>query len=494
MKNTKERGRKEMLSLREILSNYSVSQLNHLVGTRWGIRFRGKDNGVDFYLEKLTMNCHMKNVLRKLSDDEIELLRFLAIRSDPTDEDTIKTLLFENKNGNFFTSIASLMALFMVYSTNGVYYIPEELVESVKRVLGVVEQAAVTYCDNDIAKSISGGNFVYDLTAILWSASRGIELTQMGDMQKTSMERIISRISSGDADAEAKVRMYTGYLESTGALIRRNKTLVLSVERALALLDEENPGEEFVKMRRVMVKTGDAPVSKSLKGVHEFYEGLIGLKRGVWYDLERTINNLVSEGIKSGIKDKWVSLPIEDLMDMIVLLSWANLCSMAETTNDRKTFRMLSTEGDKDERFLLVSPNFEVTLFMDRAKPREAFEVMLFGDPGRVEVMTNLKLSREEVWRGFELRGDIIKILRAHATRKLPENVTIYLKEWMESYKTVSLKMANVLFFKKREELDEMLLKYPDAFERIGPKTAIAEGEQTIKLLSEEGYVLRKSE
>jgi hypothetical protein len=137
-----------------------------------------------------------------------------------------------------------------------------------------------------------------------------------------------------------------------------------------------------------------------------------------------------------------------------------------------------------------VNPNFEVTLFLDRAKLSDAFALLSYGEIDSVEVATNERLKKELVISGSAMFGDPIPMLRKHSMKPMPKNVEVYIKEWLDNRKTVEIKNVKLMVFDKVSQLNETALKYPGALKKIGPKTAVIEKDEVIEELKREGYSL----
>ena len=483
----------ERLSLREILSRYDANQLNHLIGTKWGIRFKGKDDYVQFYLEKLSMDCYIKGVLKKLSKDEVELLKLLAIRGAPTDESSLKKMQDGGK-WSFVGAVTNLMSYFLVYSSKEQYYVPEEMIEPLKKAMCMKEMDVRSICDKDIRGLTVKGNAVYDILAILWAgATGGIELTQKDEMQKYALEKVLSLMNSTDSAKEEKMRTYLRFLIEKGILYRKKDRLMTNADLAKKLLE----GDKSAVMRRLVSECSDIAVLKygmysfrSIKGIDEFLEEVFKLDANSWYDLETTADRLKNDGIKSGNTARWVFLPKEDIETFLVILGWFNFLIVAETNDGRRAIRLRDREEMSEEKFLIVNPNFEVTLFLDRAKLSDAFALLSYGEIDSVEVATNERLKKELVISGSAMFGDPIPMLRKHSMKPMPKNVEVYIKEWLDNRKTVEIKNVKLLVFDKVSQLNEIVLKYPGTLKKMGPKTAIIEKDEVIEELKREGYSL----
>jgi len=486
----------ERIKLRDILSKYSVNQLNHLIGSKWGIRFKGKEDPVQFYLEKLCMECYLKNVFKRLSKNEIELLKLLVIRDEPTSEDCIRGIIYEDKSWAFASSISNLMFYFLIYSSNDCYYVPEELVEPIRKTLGITERKMTIYTDEGIKSSVIKGDVVLDVLAILWYATQnGIEVTQRGEVQKYSMDKLMSIMNSNDKRREPKLRTYLRFLISLGFLHKKENRMCVNHEEVGSLLSGGR--EELINRilgscsEMAKLSQGGFYTFKSLRGVNGFLDEFYKLDKNLWYDLDDAIEILKGTAIKKGVSDQWVSLKKEDLKDRVEFLSWLNLCNLSLTKNNRVAFRIRNLKSTAEDKFLIVNPNFEVTLFLDMAEPYEAYKVMVFGSLEKVDVATTISLSKEILWKNLETFGNPLTLFKKHSMKEIPQNVEIYLKEWIENYRSVQIKNAKLLIAEKKSMLDELIIKYPEFLSRVGPKVAMIENEDLIENLKKEGIKIR---
>jgi hypothetical protein len=474
--------------MREILSHYDANQLNHLVGTKWGIRFKGKGDYVQFYLEKLSMDSYIKGVLRKLSDDELELLKLMVIREDPVSEDILKKI---NK-WSFVGAMSTLMSYFLVYSYDDQYYVPEELIEPLKRVLNIEEKSPATV--SEIGRYMVKGNLAYDMLAILWlGATSGIELTQRGEIQKYSAEKLMQIMNSSDEFVEAKMRTCIRYLLDAGALRKKDGRMITNMEvteRILKGSDIEVLQRFASECESIAVLVQGSYVFRQVKGVHELLQILCGLERGVWYDLDSTIDELRRGAIRNGKTERWMS---GDMNDYMLFLGWLGFITLAESTDGKKAFRVDDREGGIECRFIIINPDFEITTFVDSADLFDAFRVMCCGVVEHIDVATRVRLGKEQVILASTYLDNPVSYLKRLSMKPVPDNVEIYVREWLCSKKTATIRRATIISVEKRSYLDEIVIKYPENVERISPRKAIID-DCILEKLREEGYALSLAE
>jgi hypothetical protein len=125
------------------------------------------------------------------------------------------------------------------------------------------------------------------------------------------------------------------------------------------------------------------------------------------------------------------------------------------------------------------------------AEPYEAYKVMVFGSLEKVDVATTIRLSKEILWKNLETFGNPLMLFKKHSMKEIPQNVGIYLKEWIENYRSVQIKNAKLLIAEKKSMLDELIIKYPEFLSRVGPKVAMIENEDLIENLKKEGIEIR---
>jgi len=477
------------MSLREILSNYNANQLNHLVGTRWGIRFKGKGDYIQFFIEKLSMDSYIKGVLRRLSADEIELLRFMVIKGEAVSEDILKKM--HDSRWSFEGAVTALMSYFLVYSCGDRYFVPEELIGPLKKALNIEEKNFRVI--PEVSRCLVKGNLAYDILSILWfGATRGIELTQRGEPLKYSAEKIMQMMNSSDEFKEAKFRTCVRFLLNSGALCRSGDKLVTDLDSAEKLL----AGSDVDVMTRVVSECDAIAIPgngsytfKQIKGADEFLQVLqLKLEKNRWYEVEPTVESIRRDAIKEGKTDRWVSS--SEMETYILFLSWLGMLTFGESADGRKAFRLEERKFRIEKKFIVINPNFEITLFLDRADLFEALNVMCCGNVERIDIITMVQLDREIL--GSAHIDNPLAWLKKVSMKPVPNNVEIYIREWLASKKTAVIKKATMIFFDKKSYLDEIAIKYPELIERLSPKVAIID-EKLIEKLKKEGYLIREA-
>ncbi|MDY6985382.1 MAG: hypothetical protein SVE93_03125 [Candidatus Thermoplasmatota archaeon] len=487
-------------SLREILSCYNANQLNHLVGTKWGIRFKGKGDYVQFYIEKLSMDSYIRGVLRKLSDDEIDLLRVMVIKGEPVSEEVLKKV---HESYAFVGAITTLMSYFLVYSCGDQYYVPEELIDPLKSALDIEEKKFAVI--SDVSKYVVKGDLAYDLLAILWfGATNGIELTQRDEPQKYSTEKILQTMNSSDEYKEAKLRTFLRCLFNKGVLCRRGNRLATDIKAAEKLL---KGSERDVMSRLVSECDTIATLShgsytfRQIKDAADFLNAILKLERNRWYEVGSTIEGIKTEAIKAGDTGRWVSA--DDIDSYILFLSWLGFISLAESREGKKALRVEFEDGEHNNRnadengdnnkigkkFIIINPNFEVTIFLDKADLSEALKVMCCGNVEHVDVATRVQLNRDSIILASSYIDNAVAYLKKLSMKPIPHNIEVYIKEWLSSKKTAVLKRATLMFVNKKSYLDELTIKYPEELTRLSPKVAIID-EKMVEKLKKEGYLL----
>ncbi len=477
------------MSLREILSNYNANQLNHLVGTKWGIRFKGKGDYIQFFIEKLSMDSYIRGVLRRLSADEIELLRFMVIKGEAVREDVLKKM--HDSRWSFEGAMTALMSYFLVYSCDNKYFVPEELIDPLKKALNIEEKNFRII--PEISRYLVRGNLAYDILSILWfGATNGIELTQRDEPLKYSAEKIMQMMNSSDEFKEAKFRTCIRFLLNSGALCRSGNRLVIdldSTEKLLAGSDIEVMNRVVSECDAIAVLSNGSYTFKQIKGADEFLQVLLlKLEKNRWYEVEPTVESIRRDSIKEGRTARWISS--SEMEAYILFLSWLGILAFGESVDGRKAFRVEERKSKIEKKFIVINPNFEITLFLDKADIFEAFNVMCCGNVERIDIITMVQLDREILASAHI--DNPIAYLKKISMKPVPNNVEIYMKEWLTSKKIAVVKKATVIFFDKKSYLDEITIKYPDLIERLSPKVAIID-EKLIEKLKKEGYLIKEA-
>lgn len=92
--------------------------------------------------------------------------------------------------------------------------------------------------------------------------------------------------------------------------------------------------------------------------------------------------------------------------------------------------------GPEPKPELIVQPNFEILVNRDCPLPTR-WELELFADPIRVDLMLSLRISKLSVLRAFQAgytAKKISRILQSLSQKSLPQNVVYTIEEWERQY------------------------------------------------------------
>ncbi len=141
----------------------------------------------------------------------------------------------------------------------------------------------------------------------------------------------------------------------------------------------------------------------------------------------------------------------------------------------------------------LVQPNFEVTVFTSEMNYYKLYQLMLFTEPVKIDVVSTFRITDKSIFQAIELGyrdTNILEFLEGESKKPVPANVTTSIKDWTSQTTFVSI--SEVILFETETERDlEDLMMLEDfnqfVVRRVGPTAVVIKGD-----VDEIGEELRK--
>ena len=93
-----------------------------------------------------------------------------------------------------------------------------------------------------------------------------------------------------------------------------------------------------------------------------------------------------------------------------------------------------------------MQPSFELLLLQPDLPA--VYDLLPFAQVNQIGIVSRLTLTRNSVLRGLEAGRNIeqiLKILEKHSQKELPQNVLYTLRDWIKSYKEVTISQVLLL-------------------------------------------------
>ncbi|MFW9846007.1 MAG: helicase-associated domain-containing protein [Candidatus Thorarchaeota archaeon] len=130
-----------------------------------------------------------------------------------------------------------------------------------------------------------------------------------------------------------------------------------------------------------------------------------------------------------------------------------------------------------------VLPNFEVTAFTSEMDYYKLYELMLFTEPVKTDIVSTYKISDKSVFEAIEIgirESTMLEFLKNESSKPIPKNVVRSIKDWTSQ--TTFATVSDIFLFETESErnLEDLLLledftKY--VVRRVGPTAVIVTGD-----------------
>jgi hypothetical protein len=140
------------------------------------------------------------------------------------------------------------------------------------------------------------------------------------------------------------------------------------------------------------------------------------------------------------------------------------------------------TEEDSRETFF-VQPNFEVTVFTSEMNYYKLYQLMLFTEPVKTDVVSTFCITDKSIFQSIEVGyrdHEILEFLETESSKPIPKNVSRSISDWTSQ--TTFASVSSVTLFETESERDfEDLMLIEDfkqnVVRQIGKTAAVMKGD-----------------
>ncbi|MHA1960243.1 MAG: helicase-associated domain-containing protein [Candidatus Thorarchaeota archaeon] len=140
------------------------------------------------------------------------------------------------------------------------------------------------------------------------------------------------------------------------------------------------------------------------------------------------------------------------------------------------------TEVDSNETFF-VQPNFEVTVYTSEMNYHKLYQLMLFTEPVKTDVVSTFRITDKSIFQSIELGyrdHEILEFLETESSKPIPKNVSRSIADWTSQ--TTFATVSSVTLFETESERDlEDLMLIEDfksnVVRQIGQTAAVMKGD-----------------
>lgn len=137
-----------------------------------------------------------------------------------------------------------------------------------------------------------------------------------------------------------------------------------------------------------------------------------------------------------------------------------------------------------------VLPNFEITVFTSEMDYHTLYQLMLFSQPTKTDVVSTFRITDQSIFQAIEAglrEKDILEFMEKESSKPVPRNVARSITDWISQ--TTFAKVSEVVLLETDSENDmESLLLLEDftkyVVRRVGPNAVIVAGDME-KLVEE---------
>jgi hypothetical protein len=160
-----------------------------------------------------------------------------------------------------------------------------------------------------------------------------------------------------------------------------------------------------------------------------------------------------------------------------------NLVAVKLTSVGEKVLAESSEEDIKADETFFVLPNFEVTAFTSEMDYYKVYQLMLFTEPSKTDIVSTYKITDKSVFEAIEIglrESTMLEFLKEESSKPVPKNVHRSIKDWTSQ--TTFATVSDIMLFETEteREMEDLLLlndftKY--VVRRIGPTAMIVSGD-----------------
>ena len=139
-------------------------------------------------------------------------------------------------------------------------------------------------------------------------------------------------------------------------------------------------------------------------------------------------------------------------------------------------------EKEGDEAFFVL-PNFEVTVFTSGMDYYKVYQLMLFTEPVKTDIVSTYKITDKSVFEAIEIglrESTMLEFLKKESSKPVPRNVERSIKDWTSQTKFATVSDIMLFETETEREMEDLLLlddfkKY--IVRRVGPTAMIVTGD-----------------
>lgn len=160
-----------------------------------------------------------------------------------------------------------------------------------------------------------------------------------------------------------------------------------------------------------------------------------------------------------------------------------NLVAVKLTGVGEKVLAESSEEEAAADKTFFVLPNFEVTAFTSEMDYYKVYQLMLFTEPTKTDIVSTYKITDKSVFEAIEIglrESTMLEFLKEESSKPVPRNVHRSIKDWTSQ--TTFATVSDIMLFETEteREMEDLLLlddfaKY--VVRRIGPTAMIVSGD-----------------
>jgi len=159
-----------------------------------------------------------------------------------------------------------------------------------------------------------------------------------------------------------------------------------------------------------------------------------------------------------------------------------NLVAVRLTAVGERVLAESEEEKEGDEAFFVL-PNFEVTVFTSGMDYYKVYQLMLFTEPVKTDIVSTYKITDKSVFEAIEIglrERAMLQFLKEESSKPVPRNVERSIKDWTSQ--TTFATVSDIMLFETEteREMEDLLLlndfaKY--VVRRVGPTAVIVSGD-----------------
>ncbi|NWF95957.1 MAG: helicase-associated domain-containing protein [Candidatus Thorarchaeota archaeon] len=216
-------------------------------------------------------------------------------------------------------------------------------------------------------------------------------------------------------------------------------------------------------------------------------------KIGEWVSVQEMVEWIRSELFAENEPLKWIQVDEERVA---VALETPMLLGLVEGAFKGKTLLAVSLTqtgatviakepppAQQTQDTFFVQPNFEVSCYTSEMDYYKLYQLMLFSEPVKVDVVTILRITDKSVFQAIEagLRGeDILGFLERESSKPVPANVARSIRDWTSQTTFATVENVTLFETETQEDLDDLLLLEvfsKHVVRRVGPTAVVVKSD-----------------